>query len=246
MDSIEEQQLQKILENEKKLLDSINKNTTPNFYPLDFLQGFIIDNVPKEILENLQLQIDNMNLNHSNDLPSVHNSLAGNIRNQYALTVENDLENYIFYLCEKYLERFPSYITTIYSSNAVPIEVKLQMNVFSLWVNFMKKHEFNPPHTHSGRFSFVIWHKVPYTNENEIRYGPSKRVDNNNLAGVFQFLYPNFTEQGIGLTNIRADNAYEGKICLFPSYLHHSVFPFYTSDEYRISIAGNVKFVNGE
>jgi hypothetical protein len=63
---------------------------------------------------------------------------------------------------------------------------------------------------------------------------------------TFQFLYPYFSEEGLSLTNIRADKKYEGKICIFPSYLHHSVFPFYSSDKYRISIAGNLKVKNGD
>ena len=27
---------------------------------------------------------------------------------------------------------------------------------------------------------------------------------------------------------------------MFPSYLNHMVYPFYTSDEYRISMSGNI------
>jgi len=29
---------------------------------------------------------------------------------------------------------------------------------------------------------------------------------------------------------------------MFPSQLIHAVYPFYTSDEYRISVSGNIKF----
>ena len=39
---------------------------------------------------------------------------------------------------------------------------------------------------------------------------------------------------------IHADKSYEGKICLFPSKLRHSVSPFFSSDDYRISVSGNV------
>jgi hypothetical protein len=31
----------------------------------------------------------------------------------------------------------------------------------SLWVNFMKKHEYNPPHDHADQLSFVIFLDVP-------------------------------------------------------------------------------------
>ena len=31
----------------------------------------------------------------------------------------------------------------------------------ALWINYMKKNEFNPPHDHSDALSFVIFLKVP-------------------------------------------------------------------------------------
>jgi len=242
----EELDFKKLLSNEKILIESINKSSGPNIYPIDTNNGFIIDKVPVDILDYIGNHINTMDLSKPEDLPSNHYSLAGNIENQYSMPSDSLLENYIFYLCTLYMERFPTFKHMVYYSTATPREVKLNMNLFSLWINFMKKYEFNPPHTHSGRFSFVIWYKIPFDLETEMRNSPSKRLDSNNLAGAFQFSYPNFSEHGIGLTNIRADKRYEGKICLFPAYLHHAVFPFYTSDEYRISIAGNVKFVNGE
>ena len=33
-----------------------------------------------------------------------------------------------------------------------------------------------------------------------------------------------------------------GKIIFFPSKLNHCVYPFYTSDDTRISISGNILF----
>ena len=36
------------------------------------------------------------------------------------------------------------------------------------------------------------------------------------------------------------DKTWEGTIVMFPSWLNHSVYPFYTSDDYRISISGNI------
>jgi hypothetical protein len=38
------------------------------------------------------------------------------------------------------------------------------------------------------------------------------------------------------------DKEWEGKIALFPAKLNHLVYPFYTSDEPRISISGNIGF----
>jgi hypothetical protein len=38
------------------------------------------------------------------------------------------------------------------------------------------------------------------------------------------------------------DKTWENVIVLFPAGLTHSVSPFYSSDDYRISVAGNIKF----
>ena len=242
----EETLLSNLLLSEEKTIKEINNSIGPIIYPINKINGFIIDKVPKDILDKLQIYLDTFNLEFPNSLPSNHYSLAGNLQNQYSLPIDLSLEDYIYWLCDVYNQKFPKFLESVYYSNAIETEQKLKPYLYSLWVNFMKKYEFNPPHTHSGKFSFVIWYKVPYKIEDEIRQGPSKRLDHTNLAGTFQFSYPQFSEEGIGFTNIRADCKYDGKICLFPSYLHHTVYPFFTSDDYRISIAGNIKYKNNE
>ena len=41
------------------------------------------------------------------------------------------------------------------------------------------------------------------------------------------------------------DKNFEGYMVVFPSLLGHSVNPFYSTDEFRISISGNVSVVLG-
>ena len=36
------------------------------------------------------------------------------------------------------------------------------------------------------------------------------------------------------------DKSFEGKIIFFPATQMHQVFPFYTSDDYRITVSGNM------
>ena len=38
-----------------------------------------------------------------------------------------------------------------------------------LWINFMKKNEFNPIHTHGGSFSFVLYLQVPKGINDEVK-----------------------------------------------------------------------------
>jgi hypothetical protein len=44
----------------------------------------------------------------------------------------------------------------------------------------------------------------------------------------------------VGQHIIEADRSYENKMIIFPSSLQHCVYPFFTSDDYRISLSGNI------
>ena len=102
----------------------------------------------------------------------------------------------------------------------------------ALWVNYMKKHEFNPPHDHSDQLSFVIFLKVPeeITKEQEEYKGKSGG------PGSLSFLYGEGNRQSITYQSIRPK---EGDMFIFPAWMKHYVAPFY-SDVTRISVSGNV------
>jgi hypothetical protein len=108
------------------------------------------------------------------------------------------------------------------------------------WVNFQKKYEFNPFHLHSGFLSFVIWINVPYELDEELKLSPGES-SRYNAAGGFHFLYPS-TTMGLMDTHISIDKKMENKIIVFPSTFFHAVYPFYSSDGYRISVSGNFIF----
>jgi hypothetical protein len=99
------------------------------------------------------------------------------------------------------------------------------------WINFQKKYDFLPHHIHDGVFSYNIWIQIPYDID--------KELSNGKHASLFEFIYTNT----LGQTRnhlLKIDKNYEGKVILFPSSLMHGVYPFYTSDEIRISVAGNI------
>lgn len=115
----------------------------------------------------------------------------------------------------------------------------------SLWVNYQKKHEYNPIHNHDGTISFVIWVKIPYDLKDE-RNMPHIQTNRAPLLPAFTFLYsPIFTRQGtpVETHRIEVDSSYEGMCIVFPSKLQHMVTPFYTSDDFRISVSGNFNLV---
>jgi|TARA_R100001015_G_C4633584_1_gene198749 hypothetical protein len=189
--------------------------------------GYVMDDVPEELLIKLKKIVNEKNLDKHNK------DLAGNIEKEYLIPKAlGYFEQYIMSLCKAYDEEF-NYINSIdVNKNRHPFFLD------QMWVNFQKKHEFNPIHTHTGVFSFVIWLQVPYTKEQEQENSPGKH-GNTNVPGCFSFHYTNALGE-INNEIIHADKSYEGKICLFPSKLRHSVSPFFSSDDYRISVSGNI------
>jgi hypothetical protein len=107
------------------------------------------------------------------------------------------------------------------------------------WVNFQKKHEYSPLHYHQGDIGFVIYIQVPFTNEEEELISPG-RNSRYCSAGNFQFVGIS-DENKVSWKSIRVDKSFENKFLIFPSDLCHIVYPFFSSDEYRIGVSGNFK-----
>lgn len=166
-----------------------------------------------------------------------HNAqLVGNLEKEYTLFKSKiHINNVIF----KYVRKFDEF--TGYTQRINILTDDCPMIVDDPWVNFQQKHEFNPPHNHTGVLSFVIWIKIPYSIEDEAAH-PSAKKSKSPLPGQFTFHYTNVLGR-ISHEHIKADRLYEGTMLIFPSELNHSVHPFYTSDEYRISVSGNIKFL---
>ena len=108
----------------------------------------------------------------------------------------------------------------------------------SVWVNFQKKHEYNPCHFHDGAVSWVLWVSIPYLLKEELEM-ESVKNSNYQVASKFQFIY-NTLDGGIKMHLLDIDRTWEGCMIMFPSYLKHQVYPFCTSNKMRISMAGNV------
>jgi len=193
--------------------------------------GVVFDRLPSEAFEQLKKHI-NIIENDFSKAVAFNNQLAGNIVKEYLL---NDaikyVESTVLNLAAKHDNTF-SYLKKHKVMNGYH-----PLMIDTLWVNFQKKYEFNPPHNHSGIYSFVIWIKIPYDPKKEKELFPTKQSN----PASFNFLtYDSFGDM-LNET-IPVDNTYEGIVCLFPSKLIHYVNPFYTSDDYRISVAGNITF----
>ena len=177
--------------------------------------------------------------------------LAGNISKSFAI---DDTNHYfttevLLPLAEHYENKIPDTTKHLFDiSPAVGEDEKpiapVASTIFldSLWANYQYKHEFNPVHNHTGAFSFVVWMKIPYN------YAEQKKEkflegmkEGQKAAGTFYFEYVNMFGE-ITNTTYGMSPDLEGRMLFFPSRLRHGVQPFYSCDEKRVSISGNLKY----
>jgi hypothetical protein len=173
-----------------------------------------------DLTRDLQLQVNNN--------PEKYNSkLAGQIETELEYVINGQFKDCIEQTFLEYRRRFDFYLDKDYIINN------------GSWVNFQKKHEYNPIHFHYQDISWVIWISIPYDLQEELNM-PNVRDSNYKVASKFQFIYNSF-DGGISTTQLDIDKTWEGSLIMFPNYLKHQVYPFQTSDEHRISISGNIE-----
>ena len=144
---------------------------------------------------------------------------------------ENILKEMIEYM---YYKDWNNYYNVYVTKKSPPQIFELK----ELWVNYQKQYEFNPPHTHDGIFTFVIFMKIP-TNWKEQHALPWLKDVKEPQASNFQFLlgHGNGQVQPIPIHLCPED---EGRMFFFPAWLTHQVLPFYGTEEERITVSGNI------
>ena len=187
------------------------------------------DNIDVEVINYLQNLINNKeNLQNKND------KLAGHIKDERGLKATSRFSNYI---CE---HLFNNPITNFQLNKINFLNKNLPIFVDEMWINFQKKHEFNPLHIHSGIFSFIIFMKIPYNLIDEDKFFSNiKDVSIATSRLCFVVCKPDG-----GITDIKCnvDESYLHKMLIFPANYNHLVYPFFTSNEERITISGNIRF----
>jgi hypothetical protein len=195
--------------------------------------GYLKARIPTDILIDLNNQANEMLLNNFQDTETYNQGLYGAIENEFILPNEQKLSSYVLELCKHF-----------WSFEYNNINANKKHTLRNTWINFQKKNEHNPVHNHDGDLSFVVWLKIPYDLEKEKNVANVKNSkDFHNETAGFTFLYSVYDNPDMsGLTKhiIPMTKNREGEIVLFKSNLPHMVYPFYTSDEYRISISGNI------
>ena len=200
--------------------------------------GFTQGHIPINIYQDLNQEIVNIHTADEtgtldkNGIVQMNNSLAGQITKEYQITKSLPLLNpFLEEMGRAYQKEWNYYPKENPNNNNLTVE--------SVWVNMQKKLEVNPLHNHDGTLSFVAWLHVPFKLEDERNMENVKNSRTMELASTFQFVY-NTVLGKIVNTPLFVENGWEGKIVMFPSPLLHIVYPFQTSDDYRISIAGNL------
>jgi len=194
------------------------------------------------ISEELRLELLNEGLKQEQDASSV---LISHIDDEKMYS-----KKLIEYFQPKIIEYIDEYITKVAESKSTQIQ-KYKLNISSMWVNRQKTGEFSPPHVHpSAQLSFVIYLDFPEIIKSE------KPKYEQSIPGCIEFYYGTNTVIDTDYNNNKFIKSLitpltsishvptTGEMIIFPSYLMHSVTPFYTEGVERISLAGNISIMD--
>ena len=169
-----------------------------------------------------------------NNLPSANKTLIGKIQKESSLYyngMDSDLMQKHNFLTHDILQWFENIYKHYLEFNYI-IEPKL--NLQSIWINEMKKHEYNPMHVHRGDIftglSSVMILDLPDTYG--VEYSAEDKPQNGALAIVGsssgQFAKTDYTP-AIAL----------GDFFVFPYDMRHCVYPFNGTNQTRRTLAAN-------
>ncbi|MAL46883.1 putative 2OG-Fe(II) oxygenase [Hyphomonas sp.] len=156
------------------------------------------------------------------------NNLAGHIKHEYKIDHTN-----LQILLQDVIEDFRKSFEAFYNILAPEVYIT------NAWVNFMRPGDFNPPHTHAGSFSSVLFINMPQELLEENEEHKSHDI---NSAGPGSISF--FAGVNGGMSNWRQDfTPKTGELFMFPADLMHMVYP-YKSNVERITISFNMAIVN--
>lgn len=186
--------------------------------------GYLLEDLPKNIFSMIWHESQNL---QSNERASSGLTSPG-IAEHYYLDPNSQiiLNEYIYDLKDRYFSVYPEYLNQFrfFTNN-------LSFICDRSWYNKQSKYEFIPNHIHDGILSYTVWVNIPY-----LRY-----LNESTYQGAFEFTYLGINGN-ILHQRIPVDKTYEGKIMIFPSSVPHCVYPYFDSDNSRISLSGNILF----
>jgi hypothetical protein len=191
--------------------------------PSLFNPGLLAGKLPEPLFSRVKEAVTNPEVKKTRP---VTEHLVGTIRHEYSTPEIPGLRDYIH-------EMYSTW-KNIYKTPDVPYTID------PIWTNYMRKGEFNPNHMHPGALAvFVIWVNIPYDLQKELSYNDYNNPNYPPKNSCFEFTYSTY-EGKIISSPVFVDKSMEGTITMFPATLTHCVYPFFTSEGERISIAGNI------
>ena len=174
--------------------------------------------IPDKTIEILNNHIDEI-LKDENKIEELYHgkNLAGEIKYEIKLT-KDFLDKNLYELLKNYVFNF---IKSSLNKEISKFDLK------SSWAVCQFESDYNPIHWHDGHLSGVMYTKMPDD------MGSSYKQENKN--GRIAFIH--------GATQFLVSSVYDvkpevGDLFIFPSYMMHTVYPFF-SDQERRSISFN-------
>ena len=172
-------------------------------------------------------------------------NLVGKVRKEVQIPIVDKAEkkyclDYMKDSCLLFLQEMLKKIRTYEWNTGVGTSQNLYpsleiIHLANSWIVSQYKGEYNPWHKHSGNFSAVMYLKIP---EGMNDFMEKEYEDHYPSSGLIQFMYGESQD-------FRSDTLTclpeVGKMYLFPSWLKHSVYPFYCEGERR-SLSFNAFF----
>jgi len=189
--------------------------------------GIILDDIPSELFSKIK---EESKFVETNNKSMISGLTAKGVSKHYFMNQEYKKEflEFIMHMKDVYLNIYPDYLADFkLLTHAVPFSCG------NPWFNIQKRTEFIPIHIHEGVISYSAWIKIPYDVEEETK--------DEKYTSCFEFSYTSITGSKCSRL-IKIDKSFEGKIMMFPSDLAHRVYPFYSVDDSRISMSGNILF----
>ena len=204
--------------------------------------GLTNGEIPPQIYQALNQEIIDIHTNDK-DIVRMNHALAGQITKEYQITKSRQLlDPFLEEMGRAYQKEwnyYPKKEEGLVDARTGQNVRRDNLKVESVWVNMQKKLEVNPLHNHDGTLSFVAWLYVPFKLEDERNMENCKNSRTVEVSSTFQFVYNTALGTIVNMP-LFVESGWEAKIIMFPAKLLHMVYPFQTSDDYRISIAGNL------
>tara|TARA_B100001996_G_scaffold383008_1_gene376800 strand:- start:970 stop:1665 length:696 start_codon:yes stop_codon:yes gene_type:complete len=172
--------------------------------------------------------------------------LVGKVHKEVSIPLEDEEKDYvnneIKQACIIYFKKMVEngHKLLLYADNNQSFDItQKNINITQSWIVSQYRNEYNPWHTHSGDISAVIYLKIPKGMNDFIE---KEMEDHFPSSGMIQFMTGEKQSFRKDTMNFKPE---VGKFVIFPSWLKHSVYPFYVGGERR-SMSFNARYLDAK